>query len=121
MQLAIVGGNLDNSTGCCYCCLVCIMDCNTGHAAFQLHHASFDNSQAKYNLGIKPANSYVMTSSIWYRCRVATLVYGCPKPGKVAGVGLGRVIAVCGMLLEIRLAAGDQVRATSLPIPALAT
>ena len=67
----------------------------------------------------KPEDPYMMASCIG--CLVATLVYGCPQPGEVAGVGLGRVIAVCGVLLKIRFAAGDQVGATSLPVPALAT
>ena len=68
-----------------------------------------------------PAGSYMMASTIWYRCLFATLVCGGPDPGEVAGVRLAGIITVCGVLLKIRLAAGNQVSPTSLSIPALVT
>ena len=62
-----------------------------------------------------------MASTVWYGCLVATLVYGRPDPGEIAGVRLAGVIAVPGMLVQICLAAADQIRPAFFPIPALAT
>lgn len=62
-----------------------------------------------------------MTPPMWYRRLAAMLIYGWPQPGQIGGVRLCRVIAICGVLLQIRFAAGDQVQPTGLAIPASAT
>ena len=63
----------------------------------------------------------MMAKTIWYRCLIVALTHRCPEPGEIAGIRIGRIIAICGMLFQVRLTAGDKVSSTGFTIPALAT